>query len=64
MNKFKIYLLVIVTRCICVERATTTDNLGTQGITGLPFLSVLSDGMNWHLDVGLSHPGTERGSKG
>jgi len=57
-------MLVIGTRCICVEKATTTDNLGTQGITGLPFLSAHSDGMNWHLDVGLSHPGTAIGSKG
>jgi len=47
-----------------VEKATTTDNLGTQGITGLTFFSAHSDGMNWHLDVGLSHPGTARGSKG
>ena len=37
---------------------------GTLGITGLPFLSARSDRMNWHLDVGLSHPGTEDGSKG
>jgi len=57
-------MLVILTRCIFMEKATTTDNLGTQGITGLPFLSAHSDGMNWHLDVGLSHPGTEIGSKG
>jgi len=42
----------------------TMNNLGTQGITGLPFLSVHSDGMIWHLDVGLLHPRTERGSKG
>jgi len=47
-----------------VEKTTTTDNSGTQGITGLPFLSAHSDGVNWHLDVGLSHPGTETGSKG
>jgi hypothetical protein len=37
---------------------------GTLGITGLPFLSARSDEMIWHLDVGLSHPRTERGSKG
>jgi len=47
-----------------VEKLTKTDNLGTQGITGLPFLSVHSDGMNWHLDVGLSHPETASGFKG
>jgi len=47
-----------------VERATNTDNLGTQGITGLPFLSAHSDKTNWHLDVGLSHPETEGGFKG
>jgi len=57
-------MLVIMTRCICVIKATTTDNLGTQGITGLPFLSVHSDKMNWHLDVGLSHPETASGFKG
>jgi len=47
-----------------VVMLTTTDNLGTQGITGLPFLSAHSDGMNWHLDVGLSHPETASGFKG
>jgi len=57
-------MLVIVTRCTFVVKTTHTDNLGTQGITGLPFLSAHSDGMIWHLDVGLSHPGTEIGSKG
>lgn len=45
-------------------KITTSDNLGTQGITGLPFLSVHSDKMNRHLDVGLLHPETERGFKG
>jgi len=47
-----------------MEKVITSDNLGTQGITGLPFLSVHSDKTNWHLDVGLSHPETERGFKG
>jgi len=47
-----------------MEKATTLDKLGTQGITGLPFFSVPSDRMIWHLDVGLSHPRTARGSKG
>lgn len=37
---------------------------GTLGITGLPLFSVPSDGVIWHLDVGLSHPGAESGSKG
>jgi len=47
-----------------MEKLITSNKLGTQGITGLPFLSVHSDRMNWHLDVGLSHPKTERGFKG
>jgi len=57
-------MLVIRTRWYCVVKTTTTDNLGTQGITGLPFLSAHSDKMNWHLDVGLSHPETASGFKG
>jgi len=53
-----------VTNYFCIEKIITSDKLGTQGITGLPFLSVHSDKMNWHLDVGLLHPGAEKGSKG
>jgi hypothetical protein len=37
---------------------------GTLGITGLQFFRVPIDGIIWHLDVGLSHPGAESGSKG
>lgn len=37
---------------------------GTLGITGLPLFRVPIDGVIWHLDVGLSHPGAESGSKG
>lgn len=37
---------------------------GTLGITGLPRFRVPIDGAIWHLDVGLSHPGAESGSKG
>jgi len=37
---------------------------GTLGITGLPRFRVPIDGVIWHLDVGLSHPGAESGSKG
>ena len=37
---------------------------GTLGITGLQFFRVPIDGIVWHLDVGLSHPGAEKGSKG
>jgi len=37
---------------------------GTPGITGLPLFRVPIDGVIWHLDVGLSHPGAESGSKG
>ena len=37
---------------------------GTPGITGLWFLRVHIDETVWHLDVGLSHPGAEVGSKG
>ena len=37
---------------------------GTSGITGLLFSRDPIDGIAWHLDVGLSHPGTVSGSKG
>ena len=37
---------------------------GTPGITGLSFSRDPIDGMVWHLDVGLSHPGAVSGSKG
>jgi Family of unknown function (DUF6467) len=37
---------------------------GTPGITGLSFSRDPIDGMVWHLDVGLSHPGAVGGSKG
>ena len=37
---------------------------GTPGITGLPLFRVPIDGVIWHLDVGLSYPGAESGSKG
>ena len=37
---------------------------GTLGITGLPLFRVPIDGVIWHLDVGLSHPRAESGSKG
>ena len=37
---------------------------GTPGITGLSLPSVHSDGVVWHLDVGSSHPGAEKGPKG
>lgn len=57
-------MLVIVTNYFWKEKVITSNKLGTQGITGLPFLSVHSDKMIWHLDVGLLHPRTERGSKG
>jgi len=57
-------MLVIVTNYFFKKRVITSNKLGTQGITGLPFLSVHSDKMNWHLDVGLLHPETERGFKG
>lgn len=57
-------MLVIVTNYFWEEKVITSNKLGTQGITGLPFLSVHSDKMIWHLDVGLLHPRTERGSKG
>jgi len=40
------------------------DNSGTQGITGLPFLSAHSDKTIWHLGVGSSPPETEGGFKG
>jgi len=37
---------------------------GTPGITGLWFLRAHIDETVWHLDVCLSHPGAEVGSKG
>jgi len=37
---------------------------GTPGITGWWLLRVHIDGVVWHLDVGSSHPGAEKGSKG
>ena len=37
---------------------------GTPGITGLLFLRDHIDKIAWHLDVGLSFPGTVEGSKG
>jgi len=37
---------------------------GTPGITGLSCPSVHSDGRDWHLDVGSSHPGAGEGPKG
>ena len=37
---------------------------GTPGITGLSLFRDPIDGVVWHLDVGLSHPGAETGSKG
>ena len=37
---------------------------GTPGITGLSCPSVHSDGKDWHLDVGSSHPGAGEGPKG
>jgi len=37
---------------------------GTPGITGLSLPRDHIDGVVWHLDVGLSHPGAEVGSKG
>jgi len=39
-----------------MKKLMITNNLGTQGITGLPFLRARSNRMNWHLDVGLSYP--------
>jgi len=37
---------------------------GTLGITGWLRFRVLIGGVVWHLDVGSSHPGAEKGSKG
>ncbi len=37
---------------------------GTLGITGLSLSRVHISGVVWHLDVGSSHPGAERGTKG
>ena len=37
---------------------------GTPGITGLSCPSVHSDGRDWHLDVGSSHPGGGAAPKG
>ena len=37
---------------------------GTLGITGLFCEKVLIGRKDWHLDVGLSHPRAESGSKG
>lgn len=36
----------------------------TPGITGLSFLKVHNDEKVWHLDVDLTYPGAEEGSKG
>ncbi len=47
-----------------MKEKTITNNLGTQGITGLLFLSAHSDRIIWHLDVGLSYPKAEIGFKG
>jgi len=47
-----------------MEKVITSNNLGTQGITGLLFLNVVSKKTIWHLDVGLLHPETEKGFKG
>ena len=46
------------------KRNTAQKIKGTLGITGLPLFRVPIDGVIWHLDVGLSHPGAESGSKG
>jgi hypothetical protein len=46
------------------NRCTAQKIKGTLGITGLPLFRVPIDGVIWHLDVGLSHPGAESGSKG
>jgi hypothetical protein len=37
---------------------------GTPGITGWYLYRVHIEGVVWHLDVGLSHPGAENGFKG
>lgn len=37
---------------------------GTLGITGLSPLRVHIDGVDWHLDVGLTHPFGEEAKKG
>ncbi len=37
---------------------------GTPGITGLSGPRVHIDGPDWHLDVGLAHPGAGEGPKG
>ena len=37
---------------------------GTPGITGSSLFRDPIDGVVWHLDVGLSHPGAVSGSKG
>jgi len=46
------------------NQSTAQKIKGTLGITGLPLFRVPIDGVIWHLDVGLSHPGAESGSKG
>lgn len=49
---------------ICPKWYTAQKIKGTLGITGLPLFRVPIDGVIWHLDVGLSDPGAESGSKG
>jgi len=47
-----------------VEKIIAQRIKGTPGITGLSLSRDLIDGVVWHLDVGLSHPGVVSGSKG
>ena len=47
-----------------MEKVIAQRIKGTPGITGLSLSRDPIDGVVWHLDVGLSHPGAENGSKG
>ena len=53
-----------IDRVLRSKGGTAQKIKGTPGITGLPLFRVPIDGVIWHLDVGLSHPGAESGSKG
>ena len=56
--------LAIVTKHVQSDMRVFHRTKGTLGITGLSPFRVPIDGGVRHLDVGLSHPGAERGSKG
>ena len=47
-----------------MEKVIAQRIKGTPGITGSSFFRDPIDGVVWHLDVGLSHPGIEEDSKG